>query len=68
LDEPGRGHLDAYLKPFIREAVPADRLAEKIALAPGLDGNDEQNTVLGKVDEPALKARYDQQKLKRKQS
>jgi cell filamentation protein len=68
LDEPGRRHLDAYLKPFIREAVPADRLAEKIALAPGLDGNDEQNTVLGKVDEPALKARYEQQKLKRKQS
>lgn len=68
LDEPGRGHLDAYLKPFIREAVTADRLAEKIALAPGLDGNDEQNTVLGKVDEPALKARYEQQKLKRKQS
>jgi len=68
LDEPGKGHLDAYLKPFIREAVPADRLAEKIALAPGLDGNDEQNAVLGKVDKPALKARYEQQKHKRKQS
>jgi cell filamentation protein len=68
LDEPGKGHLDSYLKPFIREAVPAGRLAEKITLAPGLDGNDEQNAVLGKVDEPTLKARYEQQKLKRRQS
>jgi cell filamentation protein len=68
LDEPGKGHLDAYLKPFIREAVPAHGLADIIALAPGLDGNDEQNMVLGKVDEPALKARYEHQKLKRKRS
>jgi cell filamentation protein len=66
LDNPGKGHLDTYLKPFIRAAVPDERLAEKIAQAPGLDGNDEQNQVLGKTNEPALKARYEQQELKRK--
>jgi cell filamentation protein len=66
LDDPDKGHLDAYLKPFIREAVGQDRLAIEIALAPGLDGNDEQNTVLGKTSDPALKARYEQQELKRK--
>lgn len=66
LDDPGKGHLDAYLKPFIREAVGQDRLAAEIALAPGLDGNDEQNEVLGKTSDPALKARYEQQELKRK--
>jgi cell filamentation protein len=66
LDDPDKGHLDAYLKPFIRDAVGEDRLAAEIALAPGLDGNDEQNEVLGKTSEPALKARYEQQELKRK--
>jgi cell filamentation protein len=66
LDDPDKGHLDAYLKPFIREAVGEDRLAAEIALAPGLDGNDEQNEVLGKTSDPALKARYEQQELKRK--
>ena len=65
LDNPDKGHLDAYLKPFIREAMPADRLADEIARAPGLDGNDEQNNVLGKTSDPALKARYEQQELKR---
>jgi len=66
LDDPDKGHLDTYLKPFIREAVGEDRLAAEIALAPGLDGNDEQNEVLGKTSDPALKARYEQQELKRK--
>jgi cell filamentation protein len=66
LDNPGHGHLDEYLKPFIRAALPDKRLAETIAQAPGLDGNDTQNTVLGKTNEPALKARYEQQELKRK--
>ncbi|MGA7787950.1 MAG: Fic family protein [Xanthobacteraceae bacterium] len=66
LDEPSKGRLDTYLKPFIRAAEPKDRLAEKIAQAPGLDGNDEQNEVLGKTSDPALKARYEQQELKRK--
>jgi cell filamentation protein len=65
LDDPDKGHLDAYLKPFIREAVPADRLADEIARAPGLDRNDEQNEILGKTSDPALKARYEQQELKR---
>lgn len=68
LDDPGKGHLDAYLKPFILEAITDDRLAEEIAQAPGLDGNDEQNEVLGKTSEPALKARYEQQELKRKRN
>jgi cell filamentation protein len=66
LDDPGKGHLDTYLKPFIRKAVTDDRLAEEIVQAPGLDGNDEQNEVLGKTTDPAIKARYEQQELKRK--
>jgi cell filamentation protein len=66
LDDPGKGHLDAYLKPFMRDAVSEDRLAEEIVQVPGLDGTDEQNEVLGNTSDPVLKARYEQQKLKRK--
>ena len=66
LDGPGKGHLDTFLKPFVRDAVTDDRLAAKIAQAPGLDGNSEQNKVLGRTNEPALQVRYEQQELKRK--
>jgi cell filamentation protein len=66
LDDPDKGQLAAYLKPFIREAVPADGLAYEIARAPGLDGNDDQNEVLGKTSDPALKTRYEQQELRRR--
>jgi cell filamentation protein len=66
LDDPGKGHLDAYLKPYIRKAVTDDRLAVEIAQAPGLDGTDEQNEILGKTSDPALKIRYEQQELKRR--
>jgi cell filamentation protein len=66
LDDPEKGHLDAYLKSFMRDAIPDDRLAEEIIQAPGLDGTDEQNEVLGKTSDPVLKARYEQEKLKRK--
>jgi hypothetical protein len=58
--------LDAYLKPFIREAVTDDLLAEKIASVPGIDGSDEQNEIVGKTSDPALKVRYEQQEMKRK--
>lgn len=68
LDRPGKGLLDAYLKPFTRSAVEHDRLADGVAGAPGLDGNAEANRVLGKTSEPAVQARYEQQQLKRSQS
>ena len=66
LDNPGKGYLDAYLKQFIRGAVTDDRLAEEIVQAPGLDGNDEGNEVVGKTSDPTLKLRYEQQELKRR--
>jgi hypothetical protein len=50
----------------MRDAAPEDYLADEIVQAPGLDGTDEQNEVLGKTSDPALKARYEQEKLKRK--
>ena len=50
----------------MRDAAPEDRLADEIVQAPGLSGTDEQNEVLGKTSDPALKARYEREKLKRK--
>jgi cell filamentation protein len=66
IDDPNKGHLDAYLKPFIREAIGEARLAAEIARAPGLDGSDEQNEVIGKTSDPTVKARYKQLELKRR--
>jgi cell filamentation protein len=66
LEDPHEGHLDAYLKPFIKSAVSQGELAANIAAAPGLDGEDE-DTVLGTTDDPELKARYEAQEWKRKQ-
>jgi cell filamentation protein len=36
LDKPGKGHLDAYLKPFIGLAVGHDRLASHVTHTPAL--------------------------------
>jgi cell filamentation protein len=66
LEDPHKGHLDAYLKPFIKSAVSYGELAATIAAAPGLDGEGE-DIVLGMTDDPELKSQYEAQELKRKQ-
>lgn len=67
LEDPHKGHLDAYLKPFIKSAVSQSGLAGNVATASGLDGEGE-DTVLGHTDDPELKARYEAQELKRKEA
>jgi cell filamentation protein len=71
LDQPGRGILDTYLKPFVRPAVGRDRLAALIVLTQGLSGGRDDplatNQVLGKFTEPALQARYQHQQEQRQQ-
>lgn len=64
LDEPGKGKLDAYLKPFVQERPDPKGLADTIKAAPGLDGSD-ADTVAGDISDPALNARYEAQQLKR---
>jgi cell filamentation protein len=63
LNDPGKGHLDTYLKPFVQTSGAEGDLPATIAAAPGLDGED-SNVVLGKTDDPALKAEYEAQKRK----
>lgn len=63
LNHPGRGTLDEYLRPFIQPAVGAERLASHVIGTKGLDGGlvrgEDDNTILGKVTDPALQARYE---------
>ncbi len=63
LEEPGKGNLDQYLKPFIRDDSMGS-VAETIKAAPGLDGNN-ADAVAGSTDDPALKAQYETQALDR---
>jgi len=65
IETPGKGRLDAYLKPFIREGSVKDALAAAIKAAPGLEGGS-VNAVTGPTGDPALEARYEAQELKRK--
>jgi len=66
LDDPGKGILDGFLKPFMRSAV-AD-LSKHIAAAKGLDGGTvDTDNVYGRNDDPAVQAQYKQQQLKREQ-
>jgi cell filamentation protein len=62
IENPPKGHLDTYLKPLVREPIAYDRLATAIVQAPGLDGSVQDaalNQVLGRTDEPAVKAQYE---------
>ena len=69
LENPGKGLLDNYLKPFIGKGVAHDRLAARISAAPGIDGSAEAqaNEVLGDVAEPDVKAQYETMLRKREQ-
>jgi cell filamentation protein len=63
LDDPGKGILDGYLKPYVRAAVA--NLPDHLAMAKGLDGGaGEADAVYGRNDDPAVQALYAQQQLK----
>jgi cell filamentation protein len=68
IENPPKGHLDAYLKPFMRDPIAYEQLATAIVRAPGLDGSGQDaalNQVLGNTDEPAVKAQYEAMLTKR---
>lgn len=69
LTHPGKGNLDAYLKPFVGPALGRERLSGHITRAPGLAGNSKEslgaNEVLGSFNEPALQERYRHQEQQR---
>ena len=71
LNDPGKAHLDNYLAPFVSRADSSQSLANQLISIQGLDGRKqsaEQNEVLGSVDSPVLKARYEQQEEQRRQA
>jgi cell filamentation protein len=69
IENPSKGHLDAYLKPLMRDPISYEHLATAIVQAPGLVGSvqdAELNEVLGNTDEPAVKAQYEAMLARRK--
>src|ERR1700704_6126554 len=71
IENPPKGHLDAYLKPFMRDAIAYEHLATAIVRAPGLDGSvqdAELNEVLGASEELAVKSQYAAMLAKRKKT
>jgi cell filamentation protein len=71
IENPPKGHLDAYLKPFMGDPIAYEQLATAIVQAPGLDGsvqNAEFNEVLGTTEEPTVKAQYEAMLVKRKKT
>ena len=69
LNQPNKGILDDYLRPFIRPAVGVDRIASHLSKTQGLDGGagsiSAANKILGRVTDPALQARYKEQERQR---
>jgi cell filamentation protein len=68
IENPPKGHLDAFLKPFMRDSIAYEKLANAIVQAPGLDGSvqdAELNEVLGATEDPAVKAQYEAMLVKR---
>jgi cell filamentation protein len=70
IDAPGKGHLDIYLEPFHAPAIAVGQLADAMGQVAGLagDADDGENKVLGATSDPAVKAMYEQHRLKRKES
>jgi cell filamentation protein len=69
IEAPNSGYLDSYLRRFMRDPIAYDQLATEIVEARGLDGSAESsefNEVLGDIDEPAVKARYEAMLTRRK--
>jgi cell filamentation protein len=68
IENPPKGYLDAYLKPFMRDPIAYEQLGTAIVQAPGLDGSAQDaafNEVLGNADEPAVKTQYEAMLTKR---
>jgi cell filamentation protein len=68
IENPPKGYLDAYLKPFMRGPIAYEQLATAIVQAPGLDDSVQDaalNEVLGNTDEQAVKAQYEAMRTKR---
>jgi cell filamentation protein, protein adenylyltransferase len=71
IEKPPKGHLDAYLEPFMSGPIAYERLATAMVQAPGLDGSLQDaalNEVLGTIEEPAVKAQYQAMLVKRKKT
>lgn len=61
IETPSKGHLDRYLRKFMRGPVALEKLAAQVVKVPGLDGRapaHDENEVVGNIDAPEVKAQY----------
>ncbi|OCK58823.1 Fic family protein [Bradyrhizobium sp. LMTR 3] len=68
---PSKGHLDNYLRQFVRAPITLDNLTAQIVKAPGLDGRDpagDENEVVGDIATPEVKKQYEAMLIKRRQN
>ena len=56
IERPGAGHLDAYLKPFLRQPVGVERLAEHVVNTRGLDGRTETVEKIGFLERSPIRS------------
>lgn len=71
IHSPSRGHLDNYLKKFIRDPIDLEGLAAQVARAPGLDGRAaarDENDIVGNVDSAEVRRQYEAMLLRRRQT
>jgi cell filamentation protein len=66
LETPAKGILDRYLQPFTARPIAYERLGDMVLQTPGLAGMGDANIVLGNTSDPALHARYEQQRMMRR--
>ncbi len=69
LEQPEKGILNAFLKPFIGSAIGREKLSGHVMRVLGIDGSTRETTsaheVLGSYSDPALRERYRHQKQQR---
>lgn len=65
LDKPYKGILDTYLSQFIVPRMERDEWGKHIQSIKGLDGLDENNVVVGDLNDPAIAEIYRQRDKKR---
>lgn len=58
IENPGMGHLDQYMRPFIGEKITRDHWMEAIAEIPGLDGVSTDANTSSKYDNPDVTKKY----------
>lgn len=59
IEAPNAGHLDAYLKPFVRDKIPREAWMAALDGLAGLDGSSRHDDVSMSYSDPAIARQYE---------